>query len=312
MATTSVQEVIGRDDIVWGFGPDMKPVLEVEPGAVIRFETNDCFTGQIQSEEDLVTGIDFDRVNSATGPVAVKGAEVGDSLVVEILEVEPIEWGVATIIPDMGQLIHKVESPITRRFEVLDGMIHMNERIRFPVRPMVGVVGVATGGEEITNAHAGRHGGNLDDHYNGPGSKLYFPVRQDGGMFAAGDMHANMGDGEICGTGVEIAGEVTVRFDVVKGKSPEWPITELHDAWIVHGTETNGSPTEVTEAIALACEEAQKLLVDEWRMSREDAYIFMSVACDVGIAQACKPSPFSSIARVVIPKIEAIPGPWRF
>jgi amidase len=312
MATSSVQEVIGRDDIVWGFGPDMKPVLEVDPGAVVKFETNDCFTGQIQTEDDLVTGIDFDRVNSATGPVAVRGAEVGDSLVVEILDVHPIEWGVATIIPDMGQLIHKVDSPVTRRFEVRDGWVQMNDRIRFPARPMVGVVGVATGGEELTNAYAGRHGGNLDDHFNGPGSRLYFPVRQDGGMFAVGDMHANMGDGEICGTGVEISGEVTVRFDVVKNKASQWPVTELTDSWIVHGTETNQSPTEVTEAIALACEEAQKMLVDEWGMSREDAYIFMSVACDVGIAQACKPSPFSSIARVVIPKIEAIPGPWRF
>ena len=70
-----------------GLRPDLEPVLEVEPGAVVRFETNDCFTGQIQSEDDLVTDIDFSRVNSATGPVAVRGAEPGDSLVVELLEV---------------------------------------------------------------------------------------------------------------------------------------------------------------------------------------------------------------------------------
>ena len=83
---------------------------------------------------------------------------------------------------------------------------------------MVGVVGVATDGEELANGLAGRHGGNLDNHLHGPGAKIYFPVRQPGGMFAVGDMHAAMGDGEICGTGVEIAGEVTVRFDLVKGK----------------------------------------------------------------------------------------------
>ena len=91
-----VDHVVPRDQVVWAFGPDLEPVLEVEPGAVVRFETNDCFSGQIRSEDDLVTEIDFERVNSATGPVAVRGAEPGDSLVVEILDVEPIEWGVAT------------------------------------------------------------------------------------------------------------------------------------------------------------------------------------------------------------------------
>jgi amidase len=130
-------------------------------------------------------------------------------------------------------------------------------------------------------------------------------------MFGVGDMHATMGDGEICGTGVEIAGVVTVRFNVVKSKQSEWPVTELGDRWIVHGTATSGSDTELTDALRLACEEAQRLLVDEWGMSPEDAFIFLSVACDAGIAQACKPSPFSSIARVVIPKLEATPGPFK-
>ena len=89
MAVATVDHVVSRDEIVWAFGPDLEPVLEVEPGAVVRFETNDCFTGQITSEDDLVTEIDFERVNSATGPVAVKGAEPGDSLVAEILDVRP-------------------------------------------------------------------------------------------------------------------------------------------------------------------------------------------------------------------------------
>ena len=88
-AATAVDHVVTRDQVIWGFGPDLEPVLEVEPGAIVRFETNDCFTGQIQSEADLVSDIDFSRVNSATGPVAVRGAEPGDSLVVELLEVRP-------------------------------------------------------------------------------------------------------------------------------------------------------------------------------------------------------------------------------
>ena len=95
---------LSRDQVIWAFGPDLEPVLEIEPGDVVTFETNDCFTGQITSEADLVTDIDLGRINSATGPVAVRGAEPGDSLVAEILDVRPVEWGVATLIPGFGQL----------------------------------------------------------------------------------------------------------------------------------------------------------------------------------------------------------------
>ena len=171
----ATDNIVTRDEIIWAFGPDLEPVLEVEPGSVVRFETNDCFTGQIASEDDLVTGIDFERVNSATGPVAVKGAEPGDSLVVELLEVRPSGRGFATLIPDFGQLIYQVQSPVTKVFRIEGDTVHMNDRVSFPLRPMVGVVGVATDGETVANGWAGRHGGNLDDHLHGPGATLYFP-----------------------------------------------------------------------------------------------------------------------------------------
>src|SRR5687768_6067847 len=148
----------------------------------------------------------------------------------------------------------------------------MNDRISFPLRPMVGVVGVATDGEEIANGWAGRHGGNLDDHLHAPGATLFFPVRQPGGLFAVGDMHASMGDGEICGTGVEIAGEVVARLDVLKGRQGGWPVTELQDAWVTHGT----SGGDLHEAIQAATEEAAKLLVDQWGFSIEEAFVFLS------------------------------------
>ncbi|TML57565.1 MAG: hypothetical protein E6G18_13665 [Actinobacteria bacterium] len=303
----AVDHRIGRDEIIWAFGPDLEPVLEVEPGATVTFETNDCFTGQISSEDDLVTEIDFGRVNSATGPVAVKGAEPGDSLVAEIVDVRPIDVGFACLIPGFGQLIDRVQAPVTRLFRVEDGWIQMNERVRFPARPMVGVVGVATDGETLGNGLAGRHGGNLDDHLHGKGARMYFPVRQAGGMFAVGDMHASMGDGEICFTGVEIAGEVDIRFDLLKGKQGTWPVTELPDRWIPHAT-----ADDYGDALRLVSEEAARLLVDEWGFSIEDAFIFLSVACDVGVAQACKPAPgFGTIARFAIPKIEATPRPFR-
>jgi amidase len=306
MAITTVDHVVSREDVIWAFGPALEPVLQVDPGATVTLQTNDCFTGQIRTEDDLVTEIDLTRVNSATGPVAVRGAEPGDSLVVEILDVRPAEQGVATIIPGFGQLIDQVRSPVTTVFRIGRDTVRMNDRISFPLRPMIGVMGVATDGDELVNAFAGRHGGNLDDHLNGPGATVYFPVRQPGGMFAAGDMHAAMGDGEICGTGVEIAGEVTVRLDVLRGKQAVWPVTELPGAWVAHGT----SGGDFDEALQAACEEAARILVDQWAFTREEAFVFLSVACDANVCQACRPSPFSAIARVSIPKVAACPRPF--
>src|SRR2546423_4273495 len=101
---------IGREHVIWSFGPELEPVLEIDPGETVVFETNDCFTAQIRSENDLVTEIDMSRINSATGPVAVRGAEPGDSLVAEILDVCPIDCGVATLIPAFGQPIAQLRS----------------------------------------------------------------------------------------------------------------------------------------------------------------------------------------------------------
>jgi amidase len=305
MATGAAHR-IGRDDVVWAFSPEMTPVLEIDPGEIVTLETNDCFSGQIASEADLVTAIDFDRVNSATGPIAVRGAEPGDSLVVELLQVRTEAQGFATLIPGVGQLIEQVKAPLTQVFRVDGDVIHMTDRISFPLRPMVGVIGVATESSTVGNGFAGEHGGNLDNHLHGPGATVYLPVRQPGGMLAIGDMHASMGDGEVCFTGVEIAGEVTIRVGLLKGKQGRWPVTELPDCWVVHGT----AGPDFMEALDRAVEEGARFLVDQWGFTLEEAFIFLSVACDANICQACRPQEFSTIARVSIPKVSATPRPF--
>lgn len=136
----------------------------------------------------------------------------------------------------------------------------MNDRVSFPAVPMLGVIGVAPAEGEIATFAAGRHGGNMDDHFNRVGSTVHMPVFQKGALLAIGDMHASMGDGEISGTGVEIGGDVLIEVNVLKGNAARWPVTETADSWYTHGT----TDTDLNEAIKLACEEAADLLVEQW------------------------------------------------
>jgi len=305
MATPTVK--ISKDQHIWAFDSAMQPVVSVNPGTVIEIETWDCFTGQVQTENDTIAQLDLSRVNSATGPIAVNGAEPGDSLSVTFIDIKPGPQGAAMVIPEWGQLVEHCKAPTTRIFKVKDGIITMNKKVSFPTRPMFGVVGVAPASGVIPTFLADRHGGNMDDHQNGIGATLHMPVFQSGGMLAIGDMHASMGDGEISGTGVEIGGTAIIKVDLIKGKQGGWPITEDAEAWYTHGTTADS----IDGALKSACEEAAKLLVDQWGFTIEDAFIFLSVAGDLGIAQYCHPSPGSVIARMRVPKISACPSPFK-
>lgn len=298
---------ITRNQYVWAFSEDMQPVVTVDPGTVLELETNDCFTGQVQSESDTLDALDTDRLNSATGPIFVRGAEPGDTLSVTLLDIIPGSQGSAMVIPGSGQLVELCQAPVTRIMRIEDGMIWLNEKVSFPVKPMVGVIGVAPAEGKVITFLADKHGGNLDDTVNGVGATLHFPVFQPGGLLALGDMHACMGDGEISDTGVECPGTVIVKVDVIKGKAPRWPVTETADAWYTHGTTTDS----LTQAIKFACEDAANLLVSEWGFTMEDAFIFLSCTGDVGIAQACDPCDGSIIARMRVPKVAACPAPFR-
>ena len=299
---------ISKDDHIWAYAADMKPVVSVEPGTVIEIETWDCFTGQVQSEQDTLLTLDMNRVNSATGPIEVIGAEPGDSLSVTLIDIKPGPQGAGMIIPEWGQLIEHTVAPQTRIFTVKDGIITMESNgVTFATRPMFGVIGVAPASGEIGTFLADRHGGNMDDQLNGIGATIHLPVFQPGGMLAIGDMHASMGDGEISGTGVEIGGTAIIKVDLIKGKSGGWPITELKDSWVTHGTTADS----IDGALKIACEEAAKLLVDEWGFTMEDAFVFLSVAGDLGIAQYCHPSPGSVIAKMRVPKISRAPKPFN-
>jgi amidase len=120
---------IDKDQHIWSFNSEMEPVVTVDPGTIIEIETWDCFTGQVQTEQDTLEKLDLSRINSATGPIAVRGAELGDTLSVTLIDIQPGPQGAGMVIPEWGQLVEKCKSPTTRIFKVKDGIITMNERV---------------------------------------------------------------------------------------------------------------------------------------------------------------------------------------
>ena len=216
---------ISRDQFVWAFSADMTPVVTVDPGSVIELETNDCFTGQVQTEADTIEALDFDRLNSATGPIFVRGAEPGDSLSVTLLDIVPGPQGSAMVIPGSGQLVEFCNAPVTRILKIENGTIWLNDRVSFPAKPMIGVIGVAPADGSVITFLADKHGGNLDDTVNGIGATLHFPVFQKGGLLALGDMHACTGDGEISDHGMDGPVYVLHTRGVTEGKTARWPAT---------------------------------------------------------------------------------------
>lgn len=287
---------------IYSFSKNNKPELSIKSGEKVIFETNDCFTNQIKTEEDLVTSIDFSKVNPATGPVFVEDAEPGDILKVEINDVTVRNWGVISTLPDIGVLIHRAETR-TKIVEIENNKtIHFSEEIKFDATPMIGVIGCAPAEEDIPCGLPGNHGGNIDNHVITKGSTVYLPVNVPGALFSLGDVHASMGDGEICGTGVETAGVVETTISTLKGESLSRPLVETDDSWF-----TVASSSDTDSAIRLACEDMQDLLVAKWDISPTEAYLLMSVAGDVQMCQCCKPSPIDVIARFRMPKIKNMP-----
>jgi len=298
---------LSREHHTQSFGANLTPALRVKAGQVIHVQTWDCYKGQVLTEADLIKEIADEFINPATGPIFIEGAEPGDTLSVTLLEIQPESRGAARLSVGEGQLHDKVTAPYGRFFSVVDGTVTMNEKVSFPAVPMLGVIGVAPEVGEILTMPAGRHGGNLDNNMNRKGSIVHLPVKHPGALLGLGDMHASMGDGEICGTGVEIGGDVLIKVDVIKSLTTDFPVTETADSWITHGV----AVADLTQALKLACEEAARLLVSQWGFTYEDAFIFLSVAADLGIAQSVHPSQGTVIAKMRVPKIAACPKPFK-
>lgn len=237
---------LSNSSVIFSFSKNNKPVLTVNSGDTVQIETLDCFSNQIQSKEDKLETMDWDKVNPATGPVFINGAEQGDVLKVTINKIEMKSQG------------------------------------------------VSPAGEPVNCGTPGTHGGNMDNTLIGEEASVYFPVSVQGALFALGDMHAVMGDGEIGGSGVEVPGTAEVKFQVIKKLKINNPIVENHKYFC-----TVASDTTLDSAAATAVSDMAALVAERTSLTLDEISLLFSIAGNTEICQIVDPL---KTARFLIPK----------
>jgi formamidase len=251
--------------------PDIPPVLRCEPGDEVVLETRDAFDSQMGPDATLetVAAPNLDVVHPLTGPVFVNGAEPGDVLEVEILDVEPDRYGYTVQVPGFGFLRDVFPDPFKVNWNLADGWATAPElpSVRIPGSPFMGTIGLTPGHELLVRTAAREQAlldrggfvlppspssavpddpriaaealrtippreqaGNVDIKQLGKGARLRIPVDTPGALFSAGDAHFAQGDCETCGTAIEMRATLRVRFGLHKGEAAEKGIRDLRFA----------------------------------------------------------------------------------
>jgi len=237
--------------------PEIPPILSVEPGDIVELEMRDALDFQVRDEpgvEDLKT-MELGVAHPLTGPIYVEGAEPGDLLKVEVMDIKTYQFGYSAILPGFGFLREKFEEYYKARWHIRNGVARSPEipGVTIPGDPFLGVMGVAPSYELMKiimerearlysegktvylPTHKGaapprepfiseglrtipprENGGNMDTREMSIGSTIYFPVFVKGALFSAGDMHFAQGDGEVCGMAIETGGTATLKIDLIK------------------------------------------------------------------------------------------------
>jgi acetamidase/formamidase len=258
---------------------------------------------------DEFLGIDRSRIHALTGPIFVEGADPGDVLQVEVLEVAHKGWGWSSVIGGLGFLKERFKGPFLFHWQ-LDGEVSRSlAPAVVPLRPFCGVMGVARAedGEFVTRP-PGAFGGNMDVREICSGATLYLPIYNHGALFSAGDAHAAQGDGEVCINGIECPADVTLRFTVHKGVPLAGPLIETpmpraqdsdQGSWIVVE-----SATDAAAAARAATSRMVDLLAQRWGFSELHAYVLCSVAMNLRLSQVVNEPMFTvsaAIAKHVLP-----------
>ena len=286
---------------------DLEPVITVDPGAVVRFDCRDAYDRQLPREPTVedVAAVDAEG-HPLVGPVAVDGAEPGDTLRVDLLAFEHEGWGVSTFPAGEsggGLLPEDFSEPHVRAWD-LDGTATVGgtERrvarfadadapdVTVPLAPFPGNLGVASAGDGPLSTMPPRAvGGNMDVKHLTAGSTLYLPVEVAGALFSLGDCHAAQGDGEVCINGIEAPMTVTARFDVVD-RPVSQPQFETTGPFTPTGRDepmyaTTGIAPDLMAATKGAVRQMITHLHEHRGFSRADAYILCSVAVDLKISE---------------------------
>jgi amidase len=285
---------ITSEQHVFALSREAGAVARVRAGDTVRLETADCFAGQIRFPGKTPDSVDWARINPATGPVFVEGAEPGDVLSVLVESIDVASIGVMAVSPEFGVLRERMTSTVFELVPIDGGFARLPGGAETRVQPMIGVIGVAPRGAPVLCGSPGTHGGNMDTRLIGEGAVVYLPVAAPGALLAVGDLHAAMGDGEICGTGVEVAGSVTLQVDVRRDLRLANPVVET--AALVA---TIASAETLDEAAELATRDMADLLVDRLGLSAAAASMLMSAAGHLQVSQVVDPL---KTARFALPK----------
>ncbi|WP_297690975.1 acetamidase/formamidase family protein [uncultured Eudoraea sp.] len=259
--------------------------IKVPDGSIVEAFTKEATGGQlnINSTLDDFNNVDMDKVHTLTGPIYVEGAEAGDVLAVEILDLEPGDWGWTGMGPDFGFLAgeNNASGFKTYKLDKENNIVNFAENIRIPLKPFLGVIGVAPNTEEMLLTIPPRaNGGNMDDPNIVKGVTVYLPVFVNGALLSVGDSHAVQGLGEVVGTAVECDMRALLRLSVIKDKKIAEPQYETEDYYA-----TTGYGTTIDEAAKKATRFMVEHISNTYEMSWEEAYMLCSLIGDLKIAE---------------------------
>jgi amidase len=266
------------------YGPYAKPVLTVDPGAVVTCETHDAFEGKIKSETDKPTEkLNFPYLNPQNGPIYVNGAEKGDCLAVYIKSIRPRgpqPVGTTCLIPEFGGLVGTgatalLNAPLPEKVRKLvvtpEEGVRWSDKITLPYQPFIGTIGTSPEIEAISALQPDYYGGNMDLPDVGVDSVIYLPVNTKGALLYLGDCHAAQGDGELCGVAVEHPTVTTVQVDLIKNWTIQWPRLETKDFFMTIGS---GRPME--DAARIAYRELVRWMASDFGFDELDAYLLLT------------------------------------
>ncbi|HEX2526643.1 MAG TPA: acetamidase/formamidase family protein [Geminicoccus sp.] len=280
----------------FGWDNSLSPVLTVQPGDIVEFETIDASGGQLtpnSTAADVAT-LDFGKVNPATGPILVEGAEPGDALVVHVHDMKPSGWGWTANIPGFGLLAHRFTQPALVHWHydtTLTTPAPFKAGASVPLKPFIGVIGQALAESGLHSVVPPRRvGGNMDTADICVGSTVTFPVEVEGALFSLGDTHAAQGDGEVCGTAIESAMNVVVELQLIKNRTLKFPIIDNPSP---RGRHIDGKGYLVTTGIGPdlmqnaieALDQMVDLISDRLKIEPVDAYMLCSACADLKITE---------------------------